>query len=123
MLMEYFMSMLKKHVLVQKLLLSLNQTTKVRKSLRYFTSSYSAINIYLGLSKADIERHIKYVESNANCAAKSGQYEKRINDFFNYYCFVVYDREPNDPLYLVRIMSPSFYNLICHIFDLFSARW
>jgi hypothetical protein len=32
------------------------------------------------LSKDDIERHIKYVGSDTNFAAKSGQYEKGIND-------------------------------------------
>jgi hypothetical protein len=29
------------------------------------------------LSKDDIERHIKYVESDTNFAAKSGQWEKK----------------------------------------------
>jgi hypothetical protein len=32
------------------------------------------------LSKDDIERHIKYVGNDTNFAAKSGQYEKGIND-------------------------------------------
>jgi hypothetical protein len=73
-------SMLKKRVRARKLHLLLDPISKVRQLLRYFISSLYAVYIYLGLSKDDIERHIKYVGSDTNFAAKSGQCEKRIND-------------------------------------------
>jgi hypothetical protein len=72
--------MLKKRVRAQKLHLPLGPISKVRQLLRCFISSSNAVYIYLGLSKDDIERHIKYVGNDTNFAAKSGQYEKGIND-------------------------------------------
>lgn len=77
MLMGYFVSMLKKHVRARKLHLLLNQISKVRQLLRRLISPLNAVSIYLGLSKDDIERHIQYVGSDTNFAAKSGQCEKK----------------------------------------------
>ncbi len=52
------------------------------------------------MTRDDIERHVKYVESDPN--------------------FAVFDRKPSDPLYPVRIMSSS-HSLIFHFFCLLSA--
>jgi hypothetical protein len=73
-------SMLKRSVRARKLHLLLGPVSKVRQLLRCFISLLNAVYIYLGLSKDDIERHIKYVGSDTNFAAKSSQCEKRINN-------------------------------------------
>lgn len=77
MLMEYFVLMLKKHDRARKLHLLLVPIIKVRQLLRYFISLLNPLHIYLGMSKDDIEQHIKYVGSDAKFAAKSGQCEKK----------------------------------------------
>ncbi len=71
--MVYFMSMLKKHIRVPKLHLLLDLISKVRQLLRYLILSLNTIYILLGLTKDDIERHIKFVRSDENFAAKYGQ--------------------------------------------------
>ncbi len=58
-------------------------------------SLLNTIYIYVGKTRDDIEQHLKYVESDAN--------------------FAVCDRKPNDPLYLVRIVS-SCHSFIFHFF-------
>jgi hypothetical protein len=67
------MSMLKKHIRVPKLHLLLDLISKVRQLLRYLILSLNTIYILLGLTKDDIERHIKFVRSDENFAAKYGQ--------------------------------------------------
>ena len=65
-----------------------------------------AVGIYLELSAAEIEQHLKYVQSDANGAAKSGRCKQKPSAFFNDFHVEVRNRQPNDQLCWVCTMPP-----------------